>query len=58
MTDVLREWLKGVDQHETGGASGPPSWRALALALDSPLVKARPIAGTIKREHRVIELLL
>ena len=42
MTSVLQRWLRGVSIENTaasGCTRGVPSWRALALALDSPLVK-------------------
>lgn len=45
MTNMLQEWLKHV--------GGPPSWRALALALESPLVKERPVARKVLREHQI-----
>ena len=56
MTNVLQRWLRGVAIENTviassGCTRGFPSWRALALALDSPLVKERQAACKIQSDH-------
>jgi len=54
MTNMLQKWLRGVDlETTTEGVRGALSWRALALALDSPLVREGQVACKIKKEHNI-----
>jgi hypothetical protein len=58
MTNTLKKWLKGVDLETTKRLRGPPSWRSLAQALDSPLVRGRQVSRKIQREHQMTQNLL
>ena len=50
MTDVLLQWLRNVD-HVLIESAKPPSWGALVLALESNLVRERPTAQRVLRDH-------
>ena len=49
--DVLLGWLRMVDRVPERGV---PSWRSLAIALNSPIVHYPHIASKIARKYKVL----